>query len=787
MKQLFSINGKNPWFWAFIIIAVTLFFAMPIMSHSAGNSGDEDGFQIPQSENVLNYYASHKQDTTCMTFENLKYYGCSFDVATAWWNRTFHVDNIATTRHTANALCGWLVVLFVGLIAYRIGGWRSGVLAMVLMFLSPRFLGHSFNNPKDIPFAAGVTMSIYYMLMFFRQAPRAKWSTMIMLAVSIAFAISIRVGGLILFGYLALWGLAWLICSTRYRRNALNAQLRRGQTKTGFVAAIDSGATWTTIFWALVISLVGFLLSLIVWPYAAQAPFKHTIESYHAMSQFAIAIRQIYEGQMVWSDALPWYYTPKFIFTTIPVAVILGWIAYCFTGAWSKDYPDGTCAVTEESVAADSNSKNTKVAKSAKKEVQRGEKTFRNNRMESFLLYFVFLFPVAWIVYTKANVYGGWRHSLFAYPPMVVVSALGFNGFIKLFEKEGAAKWHIAAKWAATLLPFLMLIGPCCHIIRNHPYEYVYFNRLCGGTKKAFANYEMDYYYHSMREATEWVIKNAQPSPLQTGKRIVVGSWHVNSLEYFLRNDTTKFQKRFVRWYSRGDYDWDYAVFTLTGIDPAYLTNKKVFPPKNMVHEIDVDGVPIAIVLKRDDKSDFYGSELKNKGLLDSALVMFHKALKVNPYNESALMDMAEIYLQKNMPDSALWACNRFFEFEPNNDNANYFAAYAHLQKNDVNGALALCQNVLKHNYKYGMAYQLIATIYAQQNNLPGAIGIIQQAMGADQASQPLMQLYVQIKQAQGLDQRQAVISFYSDMASSLRKRHKNGEAEMYESYIAQM
>lgn len=782
MKQLFTLNKRNPWFWAFIVIAVGLFFAMPAMSRSAGNSGDEDGFQIPQGENVLNYYSSDKQDTACMTFQNLKYYGCSFDVVTAWWNQTFHVDDIATTRHAANALCGWIVVLFVGLIAWRIGGWRAGVLAMVLMFLSPRFLGHSFNNPKDIPFAAGVTMAIYYMLMFFRQAPRVKWSTMAMLAVSIAFAISIRVGGLILFGYLGLWGLAWIVCRTQCRRSDLNAQLRRGQAKTGFFAAIEGNMVWTTILWAIVISLAGFLLSLLLWPYAAQAPFKHTMESYQAMSQFAIAIRQIYEGQMMWSDALPWYYTPKFIFTTIPVAVILGWIAYSFTGAWSTAYPDGTAPAATATPATD------KAAKAVKKaEDRRGGIIFRNNRLESFMLYFVFLFPVIWIVYTKANVYGGWRHSLFAYPPMVATAALGFNGFIHLFEKTNAPKWHRLAKGAATLLPFLLLIGPCCHIVRNHPYEYVYFNKLGGGTKNAFAKYEMDYYYHSGREGAEWVLANAKPSPLQTGSKIVVGSWHVNSLSYFLRNDTNKFKPRFVRWYTRGDYDWDYAVFTLTGIDPAYLTNSKVFPPKDMVHEIEVDGVPIAVVLKRTDKSDYYGAKLKEKGQLDSALAMFHKALKVNSYNESALINMAEIFLQKNQPDSALWACQRYFEFEPNNDNANYFAAYAHLQKGDAEGAIALCQNILSHNYKYGMAYQLIASIYAQQGNLMAAEQAIQQAMDSDQASKPLMQLYVQIKQAQGLDQCQGVISFYRAMANSLRQRGKKKEAAMYESYITQM
>ncbi|MBR4177356.1 MAG: hypothetical protein IKQ53_08145, partial [Bacteroidales bacterium] len=179
MKKLFSENKSNVWFWLFVGLAAVLLIAMPLMSLDAGNSGDEDKFQIPQGRFVMDYYHSDGQDTTCMKDVvnlngkdqnwNLKYYGCSFDVVTEWINQTFGIDDIARTRHICNSLLGWLIVLFGGLIAYRMGGWRAGVFAMLLLFFSPRLLGHSFNNPKDIPMAAGVVMSIYYIMMFFRQ------------------------------------------------------------------------------------------------------------------------------------------------------------------------------------------------------------------------------------------------------------------------------------------------------------------------------------------------------------------------------------------------------------------------------------------------------------------------------------------------------------------------------------------------------------------------------------------------------------------------------------------
>jgi hypothetical protein len=59
-----------------------------------------------------------------------------------------------TARHVCNALVGAFLMLFVGLLAWLISDWRAGCMALLLIFLSPQIVGQSFNNPKDIPFAA---------------------------------------------------------------------------------------------------------------------------------------------------------------------------------------------------------------------------------------------------------------------------------------------------------------------------------------------------------------------------------------------------------------------------------------------------------------------------------------------------------------------------------------------------------------------------------------------------------------------------------------------------------
>jgi len=131
---------------------------------------------------------------------------------------------------------------------------------------------------------------------------------------------------------------------------------------------------------------VSYFLGILLWPYALQSPIKNPLEAFGEMSNFAIGIRQLFEGEIQWSDMLPWYYTPKFVLITIPIAVIAGLLLF-FAFLW-KD---------------------------------------KKNYFNYFIIFFTFFFPIFWIVYTNANVYGGWRHSLFAYPPMVVAAGLGFN------------------------------------------------------------------------------------------------------------------------------------------------------------------------------------------------------------------------------------------------------------------------------------------------------------------------------------------------------------------------
>lgn len=746
MFGFFAKNKDNVWCWAFVALAVIMLFAMILMSKTAGNSGDEDGFQIPQAKNVINYYKTDGQDSTCLNFKDvMQYYGSSFDVVAEFFNSTFHIEDISKSRHIFNSILGWLAILAVGLIAYQLGGARAGVFALLLMFLSPRFLGHSFNNPKDIPFAAGVICAILGMILFFKQFPKVKWYTYLILLLSIAFSISVRIGGLILFGYFGLLGLMFLIRLFAQRRQASKMNSKSKQATQPSLAKY----ILKLVLSAVAVCVVAYFAGLLLWPYAMQAPIKNPIEAFKAMSAFSTSIRQLFEGTIQWSDMLPWYYTPKYIFITIPIAVILGLVLF-FIYCWRK----------------------------------------KEDRFWAFFVFFTFFFPVFWIIYTHANVYGGWRHAMFAYPPMVAAAGWGFDALVRKIEEKLAARAvgkdqstepkaqakPLIVNVASVVVLLLLLVGPIRHIIANHPYEYVYFNELSGGVKKAFGNYELDYYYHSTREATEWVMANAEPKP--DGSQTIVGTWHTASVSYFLRNDTARFKPAFLRWYERDNSDWDYAVFTITGINPEYLRSK-AFPPKNTVKTIEVDGVPIAIVLKRQEKFSHEAFKLKNANNLDSAATLYHQALAVDPDNYVSLLGLSEVMVRFNRPDSAQYYLNKAFAFEPNSEGLKLMYAYSLLGQQKEDEALSTLRQISKYNPKYSQAYQLAIRIYLQRNDLVSAKKEFLKIMDVDRMDDATTQLWLLYESKTGVtNEQQAYRNLYNEMIKSLERRGKQSDAE---------
>jgi len=666
--------------YLFVIVASLLLLLMLNGGRDAGISGDEY-FHYNQSVSVYNYILTFGKDTSALNTPNthLKYYGQSFDNLTTILIKWFNIDDIFLFRHLSCSVAGWLTAMVTAFFAIWLAGYGAGILVILLFALSPTFLGHAQNNLKDIPFALSYIASIYFILRLFLNKNKTRIYDALLLTASIAFSISIRSGGLILICYLFLF-FALFYLQKYQKENLIDIPLVRMKFIT-----------------ILFISLAALLLSLLLWPYGQIDPIHNIWKSYQVMSQFPTTIRQLFEGKMEWSDLMPWYYLPKYMEITFPLIVFAGLAAF---GILSKKI------LTRE-----------------------------NWLIYGFILFSI-LFPIVFVIYQKSNLYGSWRHFLFVYPSIILLAATGFSRLFNYFKNI-----------YITLLILLFSLGLSLHplkfMISNHPYYYLYYNQLVGGLDGAYGNYETDYYYHTIREGSEWLNKymktNEQDGPIKIASNFSV-HWNFR--------DQPNIKSFYCQYDERSQVDWDYMIVANSYI-PTFQLQNKIWPPSNAIHVIYADKVPVCAVLKRQTKTDLLGYEallcgetekasrnfaaalkknaqdelifynfataLVREGKIDSARIVLQSALKINAGYEPVLMYLGNIAVTKNNPKEAIGYYQTLIAF-----NRKYYEAYVSLSRllfdSDVSKARGLLKTCLTLNPGYKPAIVSLADSYRKSD-----------------------------------------------------------------------
>jgi hypothetical protein len=548
----------------FIFLCFLPFILLPLLSLDAGISGDEP-VHHEQAINVHKYFATKGEDLssieTPLTF--LKYYGQSIDNFSEWVNRVSGIDQPYLIRHLINALAGALTVLFTGLLAMEVAGYGAGILAILFLLLSPVFLGHTYNNLKDIPFALGYLTAIFYLLRFIRRLPAISPGALAGILAGTGFAISVRIGGLVIVPVIFFFSAAgaWFALPTE-NRERWNFLLRL------------SAALIVTVFLAC-------LAGIINWPYGLQDPIRHPIESLRQMTHYIVSIRQLFEGEMFWSETLPRYYAPKYFLLVTPVIVLAG-LPLC----WPLLKKQGAVVFS--------------------------------------LLVFSAFFPLFWVVLQHSNLYGNIRHLLFIYPFLVVLSASGWSLVYRQLKKP-------LFRWGVIAILMIGLTGPLLHIVRNHPVEYVYFNRISGGIPKAYNRYETDYYFHSLGPGVRWLEKEILSKPF--GDTLVIASNF--PLEPFFEKTFPELKTVYTTWFERGCHNWDYGLFVNAYLGSAGLKGK-LLQPGQVLHSIDVDGYPMCLVLERKDKRDLKGYRLFMAGEYSESAEILKAVTREDPGNETA-------------------------------------------------------------------------------------------------------------------------------------------------------
>ncbi|HEX6560061.1 MAG TPA: glycosyltransferase family 39 protein [Longimicrobiales bacterium] len=439
-----------------------------------GISFDEQWHEI-YGEYVIGWYTSLFRDRRATEYWTFKYYGGLFDMLANSVARFLPFDRFES-RHLCNALFALIGVTAVCRMGKYLQGRRAGIMAALFLLLIPRWYGHGFNNPKDIPFAALFAFGMYYLIRAVRAQPRPEWRVVLKFAVAAGLCTGVRVGGIILVFF---WGLiATLWAAEQIIR-------RRRDWWWAFVRAAGVRLA--------VIVVMAYSIMLLVWPAAQLDPLRFPLEAFRAFGHLPVGpVREFFEGGYVSTTDLPWYYLPKWLLITLPEFVLVGLLFGC-----------GLLIFRWQDIQA-------------------------SNRMREYgLLALAALFPIVYAIVTNAKLYDGMRHFLFIVPTIAVLAAVSWVGLIEL---SGKLHWVVQGALAIALVTTLH------DMVELHPYQYVYFNRgIAGGLQNAARSYNTDYWGDSYREGALWVSAHYDPRP---GQRIRVTSCsYPFSTSHFLPKD----------------------------------------------------------------------------------------------------------------------------------------------------------------------------------------------------------------------------------------------------------
>jgi len=443
-----------------LLLLLLLVYAVLIVTtfQSYGISYDET-WRLRYGEYIVSWYRSLFTDDRALDYWNLKYSGSFLGPLVAVASRLSPVD-IFETSHLLSALFGLIAAIGTYKLGNSLFGRRAGVMAAVFLVAMPRFYGHSFINPVDIPFAAAAVFALYYMTRVIGQLPHPRWSDVVKLGLALGLALTTRVGGVLYVGYLGVGLGLWLLGA------------RSGSSDPEEGAGVRD-ALRVSLGVVMVAGLVSYAVALLFWPAAQIRPLSHIIESLRYTTSFEYEFEVFFDGDYISNASLPWYYVPKWLILTLPELHLLTLLA-------------GFALVTRSGLAGG-----------------RVLSAYLKGRgLALLLVVLAILVPVVYTCLRTPPNYDGVRHFLFVLPPLAVLLGGVLDRLITGVRDSC---------WTAALL-ILVVAGAgftVADMITLHPYQYVYFNRaIAGGVARASTAYEMDYWGTSYKEGVEWLVEH---------------------------------------------------------------------------------------------------------------------------------------------------------------------------------------------------------------------------------------------------------------------------------------
>ena len=679
-------------FWGIAALGLVVLVAL---SFGSGINAD-DKFQVDYSQKLVSYYSSFGKDTSALYIPdgNMHLYGGFFEVATGFANKMlgYNPEQLAyhNVRHASSAILGWVAILCAGLFAALFAGWRAGILTLVIMLLSPRFVGDSMMNPKDIPFAAGYMMAIYNMAAVLERMPAPRRWNIAGLVAGLAMALAIRAGGLLPFAMLFLFA-------------GLHFWLKNG----GLSAFSNFSALKKYTLIVVGTAVAGYALALFFWPFALQKPLDNPFVALSKFSVLEVRIRVLYEGLNIMSDKTPWHYPVKWMLYTIPLAALAG-----FAGSLLWLF----------------------------------RLLGRYNPLWVLLTLFAAIFPVFYVIYKNSVIHDGWRHLTFAYPPLCVAAALFWNELANAFSGKKYVQWAVYG------VVGLLLVDAGAFIATNPKFPYVYFNPIEGGTKGAYGKFETDYWGVSVRQGIEWmeqqgILKENMP------EQVVIATNMYYSAKELTAKYGDKVKLKYLKWEKRCDDAWDYALYPTRFLDGSTLQKGK-WPPANAVHLVEAGGAPILAVLKDTGKNCSLGMAAAKVGDWPTAIEKLKAEVANVPDNDAAWSALGQVYLNVDSLELGKAAAEKALAISPDDSQANNLIGMYWLYKDETAKAKEQFEYSIRRDASNPAAWYYLALIARSQGDNQTALNNLMSAIKAAPNFRQAYELSAQIYESVGDPQR---------------------------------
>jgi hypothetical protein len=426
-----------------VLVAVA---GVALMTFRDYGLGWDDYTHSEYGELLVALYGSGFADRRALSFVNLYMYGGGFDLLAALAAKLAPFT-LFETRRLVGALVGLVGLIATWRTGRRIGGPLAGFAALVLLATCPLYIGHMFMNAKDAPFAVAMALLLLALVRVFEAYPRVTPANGVLTGTGLGLSIGSRImGG---FGGLDLAGALALVAVIEARLDGWRP------------AAARLGRFLLSLLHALVLA---YAVMALVWPWSVIDPLNPWRAVAYFSHFFEQPWRELFEGELAPVTEMPRSYAPTLFALQLP-EILLGLSLAGTAGT--------LIAACRRDLAA-------------------------NRRAVLVLVVLAATLPIVVTVLARPSMYNGIRHFVFVLPPLAVLGGLAGAWLIEALRQHSR---RLAAAVGIALLAACAL--PVVDMVRLHPYEYTFFNRLAGGVAGAHGRFMLDYWGLSFKQASQ--------------------------------------------------------------------------------------------------------------------------------------------------------------------------------------------------------------------------------------------------------------------------------------------